>query len=366
MAKITSLNSLRMRYVEIVFSNQCNLSCKYCYVDQKPCLLTTEDLVEMYNFIETLPKMDTFAIRIFGGEPLIHKDLVYEFIQLVNNKYPVIIFTNGILLDEDFILKIKPYKVYLNFSLDGNKEAHNSSRIDKNGEGSYDRVVEKVLLYCKLNGMEPKRLRLKQTITTHNFKYLKQSYMDVINKKIPFTISSSFNRDEYWSDEILNELKDVLYETADYYINNFDGSVYFDLFFQPVFALQYCRKTFCSAGIDTMAIGPDKNIYPCPHFFNYNWTLGNCKYGLNFEKIDKFLSHIPTYDREKCKNCDTFKYNNCVGPCIAGLEGNPDIFDSICNLQKLLLEVGLYVREKLKNNPDYLTLLYSEGGKKNK
>jgi sulfatase maturation enzyme AslB (radical SAM superfamily) len=60
------------------------------------------------------------------------------------------ICSNGILYTTPKVqeyFKNYGFLTHLSISIDGNKELHDSCRIDLNGNGSYDRAIEAVKLY---------------------------------------------------------------------------------------------------------------------------------------------------------------------------------------------------------------------------
>lgn len=61
--------------------------------------------------------------------------------------------TNGMLIDEEWIEIFQKYNIGIGISLDGDKEANDRFRVDKNGRGTYDKVVEKIKL-CQKFGIE--------------------------------------------------------------------------------------------------------------------------------------------------------------------------------------------------------------------
>lgn len=89
-------------------TNDCNLRCKHCYMsagvnDKKE--LSKEKVLSFLN--EITNRNGSTEVVISGGEPLIHKD-VYKIIEgckKLNHK--VILFTNGLLIDEGNIEFIK-------------------------------------------------------------------------------------------------------------------------------------------------------------------------------------------------------------------------------------------------------------------
>ena len=108
--------------VLIVPNAYCNLSCKYCYLNnckstQPPVFL--EDKV--------LPVVSSFAalsgqVKVWAGEPLYNKELFIKICNFINKylqKYDISIYTNGTLLDDWWADFFKDHKVNVFLSHDG-------------------------------------------------------------------------------------------------------------------------------------------------------------------------------------------------------------------------------------------------------
>jgi len=99
------------------------------------------------NVIEVKQKKTGFAF--FGGEPLLHKDLIKNIVQYArkisqdtDTKFYFKITTNGLLLDEEFVKYCKAENIFIAISLDGIPKAHDAHRIDKNGIGTYEKILK--------------------------------------------------------------------------------------------------------------------------------------------------------------------------------------------------------------------------------
>jgi sulfatase maturation enzyme AslB (radical SAM superfamily) len=87
---------------------------------------------------------------------LISQIVEYAFNTMIEMDHPwlyhtrVSLCSNGILYNtpkvQEFFRKYN-FITHLSISIDGNKELHDSCRIDLNGNGSYDRAIEAVHLY---------------------------------------------------------------------------------------------------------------------------------------------------------------------------------------------------------------------------
>jgi sulfatase maturation enzyme AslB (radical SAM superfamily) len=87
---------------------------------------------------------------------LISQIVEYTFNKMIDLNHPWLYFSmcnicsNGILYTTPKVQEyIKKYGhiTHLSISIDGNKELHDSCRIDLNDQGSYDRAIQAVHLY---------------------------------------------------------------------------------------------------------------------------------------------------------------------------------------------------------------------------
>ncbi len=122
----------------MIFSitNQCNLSCKGCYhqaLRKSPQSEMSDE--KMQSVINEAKELGISFIVIAGGEPLIR----LEILNIIKN-FPEIIFlvfTNGLLIDEELSKKLKRIKNLIPvISLEG----YGIDTDDRRGKGVYDRL----------------------------------------------------------------------------------------------------------------------------------------------------------------------------------------------------------------------------------
>ncbi len=140
----------------IVFSNHCNLDCTYCCIQSKnmsPFL----DINKIDNFIATYSTKKN-VVEFYGGEPTLHKDLIFETINLIKNKYSdkefsYRLYTNGVFKDHsiDEIEFIASSIDEILLSLDGFDYEDNTKRFASIDE--YNSVINnlKVLIFNDAN-----------------------------------------------------------------------------------------------------------------------------------------------------------------------------------------------------------------------
>jgi len=154
----------------------CNLDCSYCfYLDRdadpykalptrRMTLETLERLVDSYLFY-SYPN-SVFAFQ--GGEPTLAGLPFFEKLvqfqqqhgrhaQSVSNAMQ----TNAMLLDKNWCEFFRSYQWLLGVSLDGPEEAHDLYRYNKDGHGTWKRVMESVALLKKhaFENVEARRIR---------------------------------------------------------------------------------------------------------------------------------------------------------------------------------------------------------------
>lgn len=184
--KLIELNYLNSQfndeYLGIVISPtmQCNFACPYCFeprIKDKMSSKTQEDLI---NFIELHMKKGIKHLDVtwYGGEPLIYKDIINNLTKKIkmltlnyNVKYSAYIITNGYLIGDDdkqFFSKnaIKGAQI----TIDGPPEIHDTRRILKNGNPTFNKLIENIKRLL-LFGVD---VSIRVNVDKTNEKYLDQ------------------------------------------------------------------------------------------------------------------------------------------------------------------------------------------------
>lgn len=157
-----------------ILSEQCNLACKYCF-------LGNNDEKKRHNFssenmsIETADKAIDFFIRqmkasgldteeneaaiiFYGGEPLMNFPVLEHVAEKINalrstekslKNAELSMVTNGLLLTDERIKRLKELGVSIAISIDGVTEDANSMRVDLAGNSAFKRIIE-ALDRCKM------------------------------------------------------------------------------------------------------------------------------------------------------------------------------------------------------------------------
>ncbi|MCE5329858.1 radical SAM protein, partial [bacterium] len=142
--------------LQLIFTEQCNLRCRYCFeIDKGPRQMPLElakRILERELTQEDGPS--EYQVDLMGGEPFLFFDEVKELVEYFklhtseyNKKFYFVIGTNLTLLNseiEQWLVENK-HRVILGISLDGTRDAHNHYRCD-----SYDAVIRNLPFYKQL------------------------------------------------------------------------------------------------------------------------------------------------------------------------------------------------------------------------
>ena len=134
----------------------CNLDCEYCFFLSKEMLYPgdrfrmADELLETY-IVQLLESHKTPEVMVAwqGGEPtMMGLDFFRRSVELVekhkkpNQQISYTIQTNGTRLSDDWAVFFKENNFLVGLSVDGTKPLHDAYRVDKRGNGSFDRVME--------------------------------------------------------------------------------------------------------------------------------------------------------------------------------------------------------------------------------
>ena len=281
----------------------CNLACSYCFFLAKEALypgsrFRMSDKV-LENYIRQLiaaHRSSQVTVAWQGGEPtLMGIDFYRRAIEL-QEKYrkPGMVFentmqTNGTLLDDEWCRFFKENSFLIGISIDGPRELHNVYRVDKKGEGTFDRVMQGLCLLQK-----------------HDVEYNVLTTVNRVNADYPLEVYR-FLRDEAGTDwiqfipvvERINEEGHALYQRGetvsnrsvqpeqlgsflsrifDEWVRNDVGKVFVQTFEASARRWLGLPSGMCvfeeTCGIG-LALEHNGDLYSCDHFVEPDYLLGN-------------------------------------------------------------------------------------------
>jgi len=179
------LNQATILY--LMTAQGCNFACKYCPVPEiaqkygASVLSSADAFAGIDLWIEHLkdtydPSLE-YTVIFYGGEPLLNKEVIKDSLIYIRAKskegelpehLSLMIATNGALVDDEIIALSKEYQIGIAVGLDGTREINDALKVDTNGIGTYDRVVETIRKLVQ-NGI---RTFVSASITPENIELL--------------------------------------------------------------------------------------------------------------------------------------------------------------------------------------------------
>lgn len=145
-----------LRYLELMLTLRCNLSCKHCYLGEPRKMDMDSGLFS--DVVSQFDEMQGLRLLLSGGEPLLHPDWGGISEALRGRNFRVVLLTNGLLLDRQRLDGLVVHEVQV--SIDGMEAGHDALR----GQGAFLKAVEA----ARLVGASGKDLSIATMIHARN------------------------------------------------------------------------------------------------------------------------------------------------------------------------------------------------------
>lgn len=359
------INEYPFPQIVLGVTEDCNLRCKYCifsgkYFDmrthsaKKMSLETALKSVDYYisyvnESMQYAPEKQS-VISFYGGEALLELSLIKKVVDHVKEKKFKTMYaltTNGTLLTKETVKYLVDNDFLVSISLDGSPTNHNRNRVFSNGHGSYKSAYSGLLRLKKEIERQGKESKLPILILTcyddktdmielnDYFNEHKDDLMTLggrASEIIPLDGERKSNPSmTRLFQEYLSSILEEGPESERYFSERIFGTLFKMLYTRNIspYGDPYCSKlsNSCVPGgkffVDTTG-----NFHMCERI-NYNFCIGNCETGLDYEKVKEVLTKWETAVSNHCKDCG---YKPICGICCAGC-AKDDEFDinKACN-----------------------------------
>ena len=327
------------------------------YIAQLNRIMENEDLATLFNVKndETIFNELSLSYRVKTNRKIL--DSIFpQYSNKLTKEISMGFMTNGTNITKEYIQFLKSRfinSIYV--SIDGTKEIHDGMRINKNGQGSYNKVVEGIK---KLQDNDIKVVGAFVVTSLHPDIYNITSYLISLNvDKVSFNLVRGNNSYSHFSKQQLNTLiksskkvynKFYLEYKENKYIftyvlrDSFFIRILIDLY-QKRFVLNRCNFS------NNLAIDSKGNCYHCHSTIGCkNDYLGNIfSNNITAKKTNLTLSVETDND---CKNC--FAKYLCGGKCYSDVYNNNfDNNKSECYFRKntIIIAIKFFTSLLLKN-----------------
>lgn len=302
---------------------KCNLACPYCFeAGHKTMETVSHYFPALKAFAEKhFEKYETVQISLFGGEPLLFSDALLDYLSFLsklkkNKRYNLItsIVTNATLLDKKTADRLLENDcVSLQATIDGDKEMHNTLRVNSSKVPTYDTIVSNFQAVVDLGIARKKKTHfiLRLNLYNQNVESVRKTLSDV--------------------DERLRSHIDVLfrpiYSTACFESKNTDNCHNLRGYYEAAEKLGYgiVQNSYflqqCEAGGDKnfFYVTPDLKTWKCLGDMSYKAAcFGEIRPDgdllLAGDKLAAWYKHSNPFSDRKCRECA--KLPECYGGCI--------------------------------------------------
>ncbi len=367
------INKYCINHASIVFTENCNLNCSYCYESEKKRHLymskeTAEKVIDFLvnNAVHSGEKQ--IFLMLFGGEPTLNIEVMdytwdYALKKTQENGISLraTLITNGSVYNqavEDFIIKAyttcSRFKIQL--SIDGDKETQDTNRPFLDGSGSSDVVEEnirKLKEAMREHNISENGVYVHGCISKQSLPRLKHAY-DYVRDVLKINDFSIFPvKEENWdkNDYKLYEsqlrligkriIEDCEKEDTAKYFMGFDS-----------FKERSAKQTLpCMVGTGFCCISTEGDIYPC-HRYMFGFRE-NSKIGSVFEpdnlKREKFMHYDMSnlHGKSRCVECENDNCKICVASNDLHNENMFLGFPKCCNMTEKETMVKKEVKQEL-------------------
>lgn len=320
-------------------TNQCNLSCSYCYEYGEDKIVDTENgMKSKFMTEETAQQSVEFMLKesgsnktahltFFGGETLLNFPVLKSTISYARRRAAEVgkeidfsLTTNATLLRPEIIEFLAENRVGVTVSIDGPKEMQDEFRIFHSGKGSYDVVEPKIRELLAHHRSRPIGARVTLTSQTMDVKRIFRHLRDEIGFwEVGFApVTSSPNRSysigEDGLDEMLGQFRELAQEFLEYSVENRHHG-----FSNVRDTLEEIHKGFskaypCGAGMGLLGVSTDGDVALCHRFAGSDsHKLGIVHEGLDRQAQIDFLEKNHIADKTDCSKC--WARPLCSGGC---------------------------------------------------
>lgn len=319
-------------------SGGCNMRCKYCFYHDEQMNRETFS----YGFMsdETLEILIKKALEYAtfqcsfgfqGGEPTLRGLDFYRRAVELQRKYNVhnvrifnALQTNGMLIDNSWAEFLHENHFLVGLSMDGTKKVHDENRLDTEGKGTFNRVLQTAqklashqvdlsLLTVVTNRTADSITQIYNFYRRSNLFY--QQYIPCLDPLETERGASAYSLTPEKYAKFLNTLFDLWYRDVTQ-----GRFIYIRYFENLVGILMGRRPESCGLGGQCTiqnVVEADGSVYPCDFYCLDQWQLGNIR-EQSFRELAvcetarRFLNE-GSFGREECRDCEFFSV--CRGGC---------------------------------------------------
>lgn len=318
--------------MELFLTEGCNLACKYCFEKnvlsyrKMPLDIARAAIDLLFDYAQNEKKIH---ITHFGGEPTLNFEGIKYVTEYAEKKASLLeksisfsITTNGVKLNDFIVAYFAKHKIKVLLSVDGLETSHNRLRVDRNGHGTFNQVMEGMKI---LKRVQP-WLGIRMTVMPENVPNLFDDVVGLYCMGVnQFVIADATGVE--WSDEDMDSYCRQLKKLSEWYKK--EGRR--DLRIYHFEEIDKDQNFFgCQAGRNSISVSPNGEISPCSKLL----ALDNIRLLTKLGDVRHGLTHC--YNRLELTTCSRLQEAceakgiaaDFKGGCfVSNYEENKDLFE---------------------------------------
>jgi uncharacterized protein len=304
-------------------TNQCNLSCKYCYVtknDQRMDASTAQCSVDAIFRSALVHGYDRVKLKYAGGEPTLNFDalqVAQRRAEVLNEQTDIemeaVILTNGIRLTNGQIDILLKHNIRVMVSLDGVGQYQDIQRPLAGHEGSSFELVAHTLDRLLARGISP---QISITITEQSLSGLPDLVEFLLDRQLRFSFnfyrepdcSPEHNKPSFTPEEMIEGLQ-LAFQVIERRLPKY--SLLSNLADRADLQLPHLQT--CGVGRNYMVIDCNGNVSKCQMDMEYPITTIDVDDPLALVRADTNRIQNLAVDQKECREC-IWRYR-CTGGC---------------------------------------------------
>lgn len=333
-------SAIKLYQVHIKLTNECNLSCRYCFAESGAVAYKSYLSLEQFKkVIDDVKELSDYVFyTLSGGEPLMYP-YIFELMEYIKSKNNgIMLLTNGAYITEENAEKIAKMCSLVKISIDGSNEEINSITRGKN---SLDGALRGYNLLLKHNA----NVQITMTVTKANIDDI-ANMVELFGNRLTLQPFFKTGRGSKNSDL---EIGGVEYYESMVKIDGFNPMAGIG---ETLSKLRNRGTTKCAMADGEFSISETGDIYPCQmlyedEFKGGNILVDNIKDILNSQTF-KYVTSFSSQTNEGCMSCSIKLL--CGGACRArsyAVTGSLFQNSEFCSYEQLAFINGLFEYNKI-------------------
>lgn len=349
------------------------MRCSYCYAPPLDGQVMTGAVGRAAVDLGARMTDGSCGIIFFGGEPLLHRDLIASIVdyaakhpsgRLFHHK----ITTNGTLLDGDFLDFAIRNQILVAMSFDGIREAHDRHRVSASGAPTWDCLLPKLQMLLEVRPYSS----VFMVVNPDTARYFSESVRFLIEDIGVRYLIVSLNYAADWTDDDFEVLRRQYEKVGDCYVRwtRAGRKFYFSPFEVKISSHvnRGCyQKERCELAQRQLSVGPDGTLYPCVQFAQTGagggWSVGHVDTGVD-DAARTRLGRESSVEKPECAGCAIQqRCNNTCGCLNWQTTGGINMVSPVlCRHEQTVLPVADRVAKTLyqERQPLFLHKHYNE------